>query len=191
MYHVPVGAAPWAKLRNSCCILLGVLLKPEEAPAHMQCLLERSSVPCVEFVAAGLLCCFCYSTVMYNNCGRGSQTLPLASEPRAQEGARRPDTYPAFSGPVLHFSKVASAASNHMSHECHCRRDGLHMSRIPACDNPAHSCQQLAASLGKPNRLNSHHTATTTHCCNRRPPTSPQLQAALSSSICQQHTPIR
>ena len=28
-----------------------------------------------------------YSTVQYSNCGRGSQTLALASEPRAHEGA--------------------------------------------------------------------------------------------------------
>ena len=34
-----------------------------------------------------------YNTVQYRNCGRGSQTSALASEPRAHEGARRPVTY--------------------------------------------------------------------------------------------------
>jgi chaperonin GroEL (HSP60 family) len=30
-----------------------------------------------------------YSTVQYSNCERGSQTLALASEPQAHEGAQR------------------------------------------------------------------------------------------------------
>jgi hypothetical protein len=30
------------------------------------------------------------STVQYSNCGRGSQTSALASEPQAHEGAQRP-----------------------------------------------------------------------------------------------------
>jgi hypothetical protein len=30
----------------------------------------------------------CKNTVQYSNCGRGSQTSPLASEPRAHEGAQ-------------------------------------------------------------------------------------------------------
>jgi hypothetical protein len=44
-------------------------------------------------------------TVQYSNCGRGSQTSALASEPRAHEGARRPAAYPSLSGQVWGRSK--------------------------------------------------------------------------------------
>ena len=37
--------------------------------------------------------------VQYSNCGRGSQTPALASEPRAHEGARRPVTFPTLPPP--------------------------------------------------------------------------------------------
>ena len=41
------------------------------------------------------------STVQYSNCGRGSQTSALASEPRAHEGAQRAQvSYPSLSGQV-------------------------------------------------------------------------------------------
>ena len=41
------------------------------------------------------------ATVQYGNCGRGSQTSALASEPRAHEGAHRAQvTYPSLSGQV-------------------------------------------------------------------------------------------
>ena len=45
------------------------------------------------------------STVQYSNCGRGSQTSALASEPWAHEGARRPITYPSLSGQVCERSQ--------------------------------------------------------------------------------------
>jgi hypothetical protein len=45
-------------------------------------------------------------TVQYSNCGRGSQTSALSSEPRACEGAQRPVTYPSLSGQVIHYQGV-------------------------------------------------------------------------------------
>jgi hypothetical protein len=57
-------------------------------------------------------CCCLQRDTVHSNCGRGSQTSALDSEPRAHEGARRPVTYPNLSGRVWAIAITTRPAVN-------------------------------------------------------------------------------